>query len=46
MTTRKDLYLKKLNDNTVNTPLPVTNEEKILADLAGSNGLGVILYML
>lgn len=43
MITREDLYLKKLNDSTVDTPTPVTNKEKILADLAGTNGLGVEL---
>lgn len=43
MTSREDLYLKKLNDNSVVTPQPVTQREKILSELAGVNGLGVEL---
>lgn len=43
MSTRKDLYLKKLNDGTVAVPTPTTTEEKILAGLAGTGGLGIEL---
>ena len=43
MTTRKDLFLKKLSDSTVQTPTPVTQEEQTLAELAGTGGLGIEL---
>ena len=43
MSTRKELYLKKLNNNTVAVPTPTTTEEKILAGLAGTGGLGIEL---
>lgn len=43
MATREELFLKKLNDNSVDVPLPVTRKEKLLYELAGANGLGIEL---
>ena len=42
METRKDLFLNALS-NGGTTPTPTTQEEKILANLAGTGGLGIEL---
>lgn len=43
MESREDFYLKRLNDNSVATPTPVTQREMVLAELAGLKGLGIEL---
>ena len=42
METRKDLFLSALADGST-TPTPVTQEEMVLAQLAGSKGIGIEL---
>lgn len=45
MTTREELFLRRINDISVEVPSPVTRKEKLLYELAGVNGLGIELPM-